>query len=116
MTATYRFTGDTINFPNNADVDAGTLVVKGALVGMTKFPTPAGEPLVLSTRGIFEGVPKATGALAEGQIVYAKADGKIYGTSSAGAIPCGYAAKTALAADTTCTIFLTPTGSPAATA
>ena len=113
MKAIYRVSGDSIEFEASADIPAGSLIIKNSLVGITKMFTKEGDACVLSTRGVFSGADKGAGAMAFGQIVYADTDGKIYGVSAAGRIPCGYAVESADTADTTCTVFLMPSVQPA---
>lgn len=111
MTAIYRLSGDAVPYtPSSAAVDAGAIVVQGALVGITKHKIEKDQLGTLFTSGIFEGVPKnGSGALTVGQIVYVNpSNGKIYASSAATYIPCGYAIKAAASADTTCTIMLCP--------
>ncbi|MDO4576411.1 MAG: DUF2190 family protein, partial [Planctomycetia bacterium] len=72
MTAIYRQTGEILDFTPTSDTPAGTVVVLGALVGITKFPISAGSVGTLCTRGVFENVPKhgTSNALTAGQVVY----------------------------------------------
>ena len=105
--------GDTINIPVEDVVPVGVLKIFGNLVGITFNPMSDKNLCVLRTIGLFENVPKGTGALTLGQIVYAAIDGKIYNASDAGRVPCGYATADAASGDTACNIFLFPSVQPA---
>jgi len=115
MSAIYRQSGEYIEYTPVSDLAVGTLVAVGSIVGINKSPIAAGTRGVIATRGVFEGVAKynVANALTAGQIVYANpSNGKIYGTSAAGYIACGYALKAAGATDAACDILLTPIACP----
>ena len=92
---------------------ANAVVIIGSLVTVSDAAINADEPGVLRYTGEFV-LAKAPGAIDSGQIVHAKADGKIYGTASAGAIPCGYALESAESDAPYIRILLIPTGQPSA--
>ncbi len=61
MTATFKHTGEAIDYTPTSDVAAGTVVVQGDLVGVTKVPIKAGDLGSLHVAGVFD-FPKATGS------------------------------------------------------
>jgi len=61
MTATFKHTGDAIDYTPPGEVAAGTVVVQGDLVGVTKLPIKAGDLGSLHVAGVFD-FPKTTGA------------------------------------------------------
>lgn len=70
--ARYVQNGDAVDFIPDADVPAGTIVVLGDLVGVTKLDCKAGELGALATVGVFE-VAKGDGvalAFPYGKAVY----------------------------------------------
>lgn len=108
MTAIFRKSGEIVDYrPTSAAVNAGAFVVQGNIVGITKHRIEKDELGSITTCGIFDNVPKASGALTLGQVVYLNtSDSKIYNASSAGYLPVGLALKAANSADTTCSILL----------
>lgn len=115
MSAIYRQSGEYVEYTPVSNLEVGSLVCIGSLVGINKAPIPANQRGVIATRGIFEGVAKynVSNALTAGQIVYANpSNGKIYNAPSAGYIACGYALKAAGATDAVCDILLTPIACP----
>lgn len=59
--ATFIQDGDAIDYTPVADTPAGTVVVQGDLIGITKQDIAAGELGALAVTGVFD-VPKALGA------------------------------------------------------
>ena len=104
----YIQTGGAVDYTPGADVAAGTVVVQGDLVGITKLDIPAGKLGALAVTGVFQ-VPKATGggtAIAAGTKVYwdaangqATPDADDGGSPTPTAYP--YLGKTIAAVDTT---------------
>lgn len=62
MTAIYIHQGETIDYVATTDLDAGAVVVQGALVGITVLSIPAGHIGLLQLRGVFD-VPRVTGGV-----------------------------------------------------
>lgn len=58
---TYIQDGDAIDYTPVADTPAGTVVVQGDLIGITKQDIAAGELGALAVTGVFD-MPKALGA------------------------------------------------------
>ena len=105
--------GNRVTYAPQDHVPANSILIIGSLVTVSDAAISADEPGVLRYSGEFD-LPKAAGEIDAGQLVYAKADGKIYGTSSTGAIPCGYALEFAESDAPYIKILLVPTGRPAA--
>lgn len=61
MIVRYLRDGDAVDHTPGSDLDAGSVVVLGGLVGVTKRPLKAGERGSLHVTGVFD-FPKATGA------------------------------------------------------
>lgn len=109
MTAIFRQSGDVLDYKPSFDVSAGVIVVQGSLVGITKREIKKDTLGSVTTKGRFDDVAKAAGALTVGQIVYVNpSDGKIYNAAATGYIACGYATAAAASANTTCSVFITP--------
>lgn len=73
--------GKTINYTASADIESGDLVVVGVRVGVAVTDIANGESGVLEMEGVFE-LPKATGAISQGALVYWDADGTPVGGAS----------------------------------
>ena len=102
-----------VTYAPEIDVPANSILIIGSLVTVSDAAISADEPGVLRYTGEFD-LPKAAGEINSGQLVYAKPDGKIYGVSSAGAVPCGYALEFAESDAPYIKILLIPTGHQAA--
>ncbi len=61
MATTFVHEGAAIDFTPGADTPAGTVVVQGDLVGVTRVDLKAGQLGALAVQGVFD-FPKATGA------------------------------------------------------
>ncbi len=100
--ARYVQNGDAVDFIPDADVAAGSIVVAGDLVGVTKLDIKAGELGALATVGVFE-IAKGEGvalAFDYGKTVYWNAaTKKVADSAGAGVVLLGKA--------------VTPGGSPA---
>ena len=105
--------GGRVTYTPDTDVAAGAILLIGSLVTVADTTISADEPGSLRYSGEFD-LPKAPGVIDAGQLVYAKADGKIYGTSSPGAIACGYALEYAESDAPYIRVLLVPTGKAAA--
>ena len=105
-----------IPYTASSDISAGSLIAVGSMVGYAENAIANTATGLLATSGTFT-VSKhnSSNALTDGQIVYLNpTNGKIYNASSSGYIACGYAVGSATATATTCTIFLTPSVTAAA--
>ncbi|MDR1142080.1 MAG: DUF2190 family protein, partial [Planctomycetaceae bacterium] len=69
MKARYIHEGQAIDYTPTEDVPAGTVVILGALVGITKLDIPANTLGAIHTRGVYE-IEKATGAVEIGDKIY----------------------------------------------
>lgn len=78
MQAIYRAVGETIAHTPNADVAAGSVVVRGDIVTIAKLDIAAGELGGVSTRGVFDAV-KDNSDMADGSKVYWNATGNPVG-------------------------------------
>jgi len=105
--------GGRVTYAPEVGVPANSILIIGSLVTVADAAISADEPGVLRYSGEFD-LEKAPGEIDAGDLVYAKPDGKIYGTSSTGAIPCGYALEFAESDAPYIKILLVPTGHPAA--
>ncbi|MCL2120601.1 MAG: DUF2190 family protein [Planctomycetaceae bacterium] len=69
MYARFKHDGKAIDFFPATDVPAGSVIVQGSLVGITKLDIPAGRPGALHVTGVFE-VVKSNVAIPLGSRVY----------------------------------------------
>lgn len=72
MTTTFVHEGAAIDYTPGADTPAGTVVVQGDLVGVTRLDLKEGQLGALAVQGVFD-FPKATtagSALAAGSLAY----------------------------------------------
>ena len=69
MYARFKHDGRAIDFFPATDVPAGSVIVQGSLVGITKLDIPAGRPGSLHVTGVFE-VVKSNVAIPLGSKVY----------------------------------------------
>lgn len=72
MRAIFKQTGDSVDFIPEVDIAAGTVVVQGELVGVSKLDIQAGKLGSLAVSGVFD-VSKASGtgtAIAAGAKIY----------------------------------------------
>ncbi len=99
--AAYWQRGETLDYMNNTDtkIEANTVIPFGSHIGVAGTDILPGELGSLVVTGVFE-IPKtAAGAIEMGADVYFDGNG-ITDTRGEGAIPAGYAAQAAAAADT----------------
>ena len=82
--------GNTIIHTPTADVTGGELLVFSGMVGVAVTDIAEGSEGTLATVGVFE-LPKGTMAFAQGQVVYAAADGTLSASADGGAIRAGVA-------------------------
>lgn len=72
MSAIYKQTGDSVDYTPEVDIAAGTVVVQGELVGITRLDIQAGKLGALAVSGVFD-TTKASGtgtAIPAGAKVY----------------------------------------------
>jgi predicted RecA/RadA family phage recombinase len=72
MSVVFKHRGDAVDYTPGSDVAAGTVVVQGDLLGVTKHDIKAGELGSLHVKGVFD-FPKPSGngsAIAAGTIVF----------------------------------------------
>jgi len=110
MIAKYVYRGDVIDYTPEADVAAGSVVVIGSIIGITKLDIKAGQLGALALVGVFD-IVKATGeAIAKGSKVYWNATAKQITAVAAGNVYLGEAVAAAAAGDATARVRL---GGPA---
>ncbi len=87
--------GDSITVPAPADVKSGDLVVVGDLFGVAQFSAASGDPVEISTKGVF-GLPKVSAqAWSVGAKVYYVAADKNISTTATGNTFIGHATEAA---------------------
>lgn len=87
--------GDSITVPAPADVKSGDLVVVGDLFGVAQFSAASGDPVEISTKGVFA-LPKVSAqAWAVGAKVYYVAADKNLSTAASGNTFIGHATEAA---------------------
>lgn len=87
--------GDSITVPAPSDVKSGDLVVVGDLFGVAQFSAASGDPVEISTKGVF-GLPKVSAqAWAVGAKVYYVAADKNISTTATGNTFIGHATEAA---------------------
>lgn len=105
MSAKYVQKGDCLDYTPATDVNAGDIVVAGAIFGVVQRPIAAGEIGAIATTGVFE-LSKATtdAAMAFGDIAFWDAsNAKVVATAGTNDVnvPCGVVvAEAAAAAET----------------
>lgn len=99
--ASYWQRGDAIDFTNGtgSKIDANTIVLLGARIGVAGTDIEAGETGSLIVSGVFE-LPKATGAITAGAVVYWDATNSNITTTSTNNTAAGFAVAAAASADT----------------
>lgn len=76
----------TYTLPESATVTSGQVVIIGTLKGVAQTSGVAGDKVTVSLYGVYE-LPKATGAITQGALVYwAAAGNPIGGVAGSGAI------------------------------
>lgn len=104
--ASFYQPGHTLDYPNTTSdiIPANTIVSLVSRVGVIGMDIKAGETGVVHVEGVFK-MPKVTGALPMGTLVYLNSDGKITSTASSN-VPAGYVAASAVADDETVLVKL----------
>ena len=103
MLVTFIQEGDSVDYTPAVDVAAGSVVVQGELVGVTKRAIPANTSGGLTVEGVFD-FPKANTAgtaITAGANVYWNVAAQQASTLSYGNVPLGICVKAAADADTT---------------
>lgn len=112
MIAKYVYRGDVIDYTPDVDVAAGSVVVIGSIIGITKLDIKAGQLGALALVGVFD-IVKATGegtAVAKGAKVYWNATAKQITAVAAGNVYLGEAVAAAATGDAAARVRL---GGPA---
>jgi predicted RecA/RadA family phage recombinase len=79
--------GDSVDYTPGSDTPAGTFVVEGSRVGITKIPIVANRLGALALRGIFRAPKDASNITTKGANLYWDADGTpVGGTAGSGAL------------------------------
>jgi predicted RecA/RadA family phage recombinase len=99
MKARYIHEGQAIDYIPTEDTPAGTVVVVGSLVGITKLDISAGELGVIHTRGVYD-IEKATEAVEIGDEIYWSDTTKNVTTTATSNTFIGVAVAAAASADT----------------
>lgn len=68
--ANYVSSGDTIDYTPNADVAAGSVVVQGTQIGITKVAIPANKLGTLHVTGVFDVDSASATTFSAGALVY----------------------------------------------
>ena len=114
MIAKYVYRGDAIDYTPDVDVAAGSVVVIGSIIGITKLDIRAGQLGTLSLVGVFDIVKTAGEAIAKGAKVYWNATAKQITASASGNVYLGEAVAAAAANDATARVRLGGPAIPAA--
>jgi predicted RecA/RadA family phage recombinase len=112
MQAVFHQDGDAIDYTPVSDTPAGTVVIQGELVGVTKAEIKAGKLGAISVEGVFDatkepGLPMAIGDLAYWDVVNLFVTGTASGNTLLGKV-----VKPAEAIDVTVRVRLTPCAFP----
>ena len=99
MYARFIHDGKSIDFLSATDVPAGSVIVQGSLVGVTKLDIKAGRLGALAVVGVFD-ITKSNTAIPLGSRVYWDATAKQAVLTATGNAPLGVAIQEATAADT----------------
>ncbi|MCL2305690.1 MAG: DUF2190 family protein [Planctomycetaceae bacterium] len=98
MQARFIHDGDAIDFLSVSDVPAGSVIVQGSLVGVTKLDIQAGRLGALAVVGVFD-ITKGNTAIPLGSRVYWDATAKQAVTTATGNSPLGIAVQEATSGD-----------------
>lgn len=80
--------GSTIEYTPGVDVRGGDLIIFPGMVAVAITDIPAGSVGAAETEKVHE-LPKDSTAFAQGQTVYARADGTVTATSGENTVPAG---------------------------
>ena len=91
----------TLTAPAVTGCKSGDLIVVGAIAGVAAYDAAAGDPVEVTTEGVFE-LPKAAGEINEGALVFwdNTTNHNVVNASSAGLFPIGVAVAHAGSSDT----------------
>lgn len=105
--AQYIHEGTVVDFTPTTDVAAGSVVVQGDLIGITKRDIKANTLGGLAVEGVFEIAKASADAITAGAKVYWKADDEHAVTTASGNKLLGKAVQAAGAGTTTVRVLLT---------
>ena len=107
MKAIYVQPGDTLDYVNTTSsaIDAGTIIIYGARAAVAAATIPPGETGAITLTGAFE-VPKATGEITAGAVVYYDAESDKATTTAQDNTVIGIAAYAATSSDETVIVRL----------
>lgn len=99
--------GNTLMLTAPADVTSGQLIIVGALAGVCSYDAGSGKPVEVTVDGVWT-LPKATGAINEGAIVWFDnvTNHNVANASATGLFPIGVAVAAAGSSDATCRVRL----------
>ena len=100
--------GEAIDYRPSAAVAAGSVVVQGGLVGITRLDIPAGQLGSIAVCGVFKVEKKASEAIQTGDVVYWDATDGV-ATATVDDIVLGLAVTDAAATDATVLVLLNAT-------
>lgn len=107
MEARVLHDGRAIHFIPDTAITAGSVVVLGHLVGITKLDVAAGELGVLSLDGVYE-MPKDATALSTDDFAYWDQTNRKVGANTTGTVVLGRVVSNATATDTMVQVRLEP--------
>ena len=107
MEARFIHDGRSIQFVPTLDISAGTVVVLGNLIGITKVDLPAGSIGVLALDGVYE-IAKGPEAFAAGNFAFWDATNKKVTATATGNVYLGRVVSDALAENETVEVRLEP--------
>ena len=105
MQARFIHDGDAIDFLSVSDIPAGSVVIQGSVVGITKVDITAGRLGALAVVGVYD-IEKSNVAVPLGSIVYWDATAKKAVVAASGNTRLGVAVSEAIADDETVRVRL----------
>lgn len=105
MATNYIQEGKALNYTAGADITSGQFVLMGAIGGVAKTAIANGKVGAVHISGVFS-VPKASGAVTQGQKLYWNSDNSNLTTTASGNTIVGVAAAPAASGDATVAILL----------
>ena len=100
--ATYFQRGEALDYTNSGSttIDANTIVLLGARLGVVGCDIAPGATGSLHVEGVYA-IPKASGAITAGALVYWDSTNSVVTTTSSSNTLCGYAIAAAASGDAT---------------
>lgn len=86
MVTRYIQPGEVLTLLAPTDVKSGDVVHVGAFVGVATYDAKQGQEVETGLAGVYE-LPKSSGALTQGQLVYWNADARTVSSSDGGDAP-----------------------------